>query len=197
MPQGLSNVPATFNRCVMNILRSVRELAPSYFDDAFVHSRAMDGKTDVEVHRLHVRKVLTLMRNHKLYANLKRCIFAASKIPLLGCIMGKHGVRTDPEKIKAITDWPVPTYVKGLRKFLGLATYLHQILAQLRRDDCSSLSLIELEKMRNGYRLLISALLRRYRADLDTITSFGDCRSRQTIPQVCDASDFASGCALL
>ena len=40
--------------------------------------------------------------------------------------MGKHGVPPDPEKIKAITDWPVPTDIKGLRKFLGLADYLHK-----------------------------------------------------------------------
>ena len=64
MPQGLSNAPATFNRCVTNLLRSVREFVPSYFDDAFVHSRAMDGQTDVEIHQLHVRKVLTVMRAH-------------------------------------------------------------------------------------------------------------------------------------
>ena len=109
MPQGLSNAPATFNRCVTNLLRSVREFAPSYFDDVFVHSRAMDGKMDVEVHRTQVRQVLTLMRKHKPYANLKKCIFAARKISLLGCIVDKHGVRPDPEKIKAITDWPMPT----------------------------------------------------------------------------------------
>ena len=115
-----------FNRCVTNLLRSVREFAPSYFDDVFVDSWAMDGKTDLEVHRLHVRKVLILMREHKLYANLKTCKFAASKIPLLGCIVGKHGVQPDPKKIKAITDWPVPTDIKGLRKFLGLAAYLHK-----------------------------------------------------------------------
>ena len=98
MPQRLSNAPDTFNRCVTNPLRSVREFAPSYFDNVFVHSRAMDEQTDLEVYRLHVRKVLTLMREHKLYANLKKCIFAASELPLLGCIVGKHGVRPDPEK---------------------------------------------------------------------------------------------------
>ena len=70
-------------------------------------------------------KVLTLMREHKLYANLKKYIVAASEIPLLGCIVGKHGVRPYPERIKAITDWPVPTDIKGPRKFLGLAAYLH------------------------------------------------------------------------
>ena len=47
-------------------------------------------------------------------------------MPLLGCIVGKHGVRPDPEKIKAITDWPVSVDVKGLRLFLWLAAYLHK-----------------------------------------------------------------------
>ncbi|TMW57438.1 hypothetical protein Poli38472_003363 [Pythium oligandrum] len=126
MPQGLSNAPAAFNWCVSHLLRPVRAFAPSYFDDVFVHNRATDGKTDLEVHRLHLREVLTLMRKHKLYANLKKCIFAASEIPVLGCIVGKNGVRPDPEKIRAIKEWPTPVDVKGLQKFLGLAAYLHE-----------------------------------------------------------------------
>ena len=126
MPHGFSNAPATFNRCVTNLLRSVRDSAPIYFDDVFVHSRAMDGLTDVEAYRLHVQKVLTLMREHKLYANLKKCIFAAREIPLLGCIVGKLDVRPDPEKIKVIMNWPVPNDVKGHRKFLVIAAYLHK-----------------------------------------------------------------------
>ena len=90
MPQGLSNAPAIFNRCVSHLLRPVRDFAPSCFDHVCIHTRAMDGMADVEVHRIHVRKVLTLMREHELYANLKKCIFVASEIPLLGCIVGKN-----------------------------------------------------------------------------------------------------------
>ena len=95
MPQGLSITTDTLNRCANNLLRSVQDFASSYFKVVFVHSRDMNGKTDYEVHRTHFRKVLALMREHKLYANLKKCIFAASKIPLLGCIVGKHGVSPD------------------------------------------------------------------------------------------------------
>ena len=58
--------------------------------------------------------VLTLIRGHKMYTNLKKCIIAYSDIPLLRCIVEKHGVHPDPEKIKAITDWTVPTDMKGL-----------------------------------------------------------------------------------
>uniref|UniRef100_A0AAV1TDT2 Uncharacterized protein n=1 Tax=Peronospora matthiolae TaxID=2874970 RepID=A0AAV1TDT2_9STRA len=86
----------------------------------------MDGKTDVEVHTIHIRKFLTLMREHTLFANIKKLTFAANEIPLLGCIVGENGVRPDPKKVKAISDWPVPVDIKGLRKFLGLAAYLHK-----------------------------------------------------------------------
>ena len=59
------------------------------------------------------------------YTNLKKGIFAAREIPLLCCIVGKHGVRPDPETIKEITDWPVSADIKRLRKFLGIETYVH------------------------------------------------------------------------
>ena len=42
MPQGLSIAPATFNRWNINLLRSVRDFALSYFDDVFVDRRSMD-----------------------------------------------------------------------------------------------------------------------------------------------------------
>ncbi|KAG2882642.1 hypothetical protein PC114_g20922 [Phytophthora cactorum] len=124
MSQGLKNAPATFNRCVTHLLPSVRDFALSYFDDVFVHSRAVNRKTDVEVHKEHLRKLLGLMRKHKLYANLKKCIFGASEIPILGCLVGKNGVRPDPEKVRVISEWPTLSNVKELRQFLGLATYL-------------------------------------------------------------------------
>ncbi|KAG3255386.1 hypothetical protein PI124_g81 [Phytophthora idaei] len=89
MPQGLKNAPATFNRCVTHLLRSVRDFAPSYFDEVFVHIRAVNGKTDIEVHKEHLRKLLGLMRKHKLYANLKKCIFGASEIPFSGVSSGR------------------------------------------------------------------------------------------------------------
>ncbi|KAG2980819.1 hypothetical protein PC120_g24890 [Phytophthora cactorum] len=94
-PQGLKNAPATFKRCVTHLLCSVRDFAPSYFDDLFIHSRAVNGKTDVEVHKEHLRKLLGLMRKHKLYANLKKCVFGRARYPF-----------------------------SGVSSFLGLATYL-------------------------------------------------------------------------
>ena len=69
------------------------------------------------------------MRTNKLYANASKCIFGAHEIPFLGCFIGKRDLRADPAKVKAIVDWPVPENKKDLRKWLGLANYLHKYIA--------------------------------------------------------------------
>jgi len=146
MPQGLSNAPATFNRCVSQLFRSCRNFAPCYFDDIFIHSKSEANLSEVQVHTGHLREVLSVMRKYKLYANIKKCIFGAPEIPVLGCFVGRNGVRADPEKIKAIVDWPVPQNVKELRQWLGIANYLHKytknyadivrpLSALLRKDE--------------------------------------------------------------
>jgi hypothetical protein len=126
MPQGLKNAPATFNRVVTHLLRPCRAFAPSYFDDVYIHSKACDGLSDVEVHRLHLRRVLQILRDNGLYANLQKCMFGVEEIPVLGDFVGVNGCRVDPEKVSAIVNWPAPTCVKDLRKWLGLANYLHK-----------------------------------------------------------------------
>ena len=89
MPQGLSNAPATFNRLVTQLFRLHRGYAQTYFDAIFVHSRDMNGRSDVDNHIDHLRAVLECMRTNKLYANASKCIFGTQDIPFLGCSIGK------------------------------------------------------------------------------------------------------------
>ena len=102
MPRGLKNAPATYNRMVTQVLRPLRAFAPSYFDDIFVHSRAEDKLSAIEVHLGRLKRVFQVMRDNKLYANLKKCVFCAPEIPVLGCYVSQHGVRADLEKISSI-----------------------------------------------------------------------------------------------
>ncbi|KAG3057214.1 hypothetical protein PI125_g25433 [Phytophthora idaei] len=126
MPQGLSNTPATFNRLVTQLFRPLGAYAQTYFDDIFVHRRAGDGKAAMEVHLGHLRRVLEVMRANKLNANIDKCVFASPEIKVLGCFVSNVGVRADPEKVKAVAAWPTPRSQKDLRKWLGLASYLHK-----------------------------------------------------------------------
>ena len=66
------------------------------------------------------------MRTYELYANASRCIVGAEDIPFRGYFIGTRGLRVDPDKVKAIVNWPVPKNQKDLRKWLGLANHLHK-----------------------------------------------------------------------
>ncbi len=196
MPQGLSNAPATFNRFVSHILRSVRDFAPSYFDDIFIHSRAMDGMTALEVHRMHFRRVMEIMKANKLYSNLKKCIFAASEIPVLGCFVGKDGVRPDPEKIRTINEWPVPKTVKELRQFLGLATYLHKYSNNYARIVYPLSQLLKKDQEWQWTEECQEAFLTLKRSLMEApILALPD--PDRPFYVVCDASNFAIGNALM
>ena len=45
------------------------------------------------------------------------------QINYLGHVVGHKGITTDPDKIKAVTEWPRPTTVNEVRSFLGFVSY--------------------------------------------------------------------------
>jgi len=49
-------------------------------------------------------------------------------VSFLGHRVSGNGLATDPEKIKAVTEWPVPNSVKEVRSFLGLAGYYRRFV---------------------------------------------------------------------
>lgn len=196
MPQGLKNAPATFNRLVQNAMRKHRSYAPAYFDDIYIHSSPSKDQTAIEIHLNHLRKVFDTMREYKLYSNLKKCIFCVEEIPVLGCYVGVHGVRADPEKVEAITKWQEPKDVKTLRKFLGLATYLHRYAenyAQIARP------LSDLLKKDNQWDWSEECQLafNEIKASLVKAPILALPDYSRSFSVVCDASDYAIGCALM
>lgn len=43
-------------------------------------------------------------------------------------MIGNGSIKTDPEKLKAISDFPIPRNVKELRRFLGLAGWYRRFV---------------------------------------------------------------------
>ncbi|XP_039059943.1 uncharacterized protein LOC120203853 [Hibiscus syriacus] len=59
-------------------------------------------------HAEHLRIILSTLRGEHLYANLKKCAFCTNQVTFLGFIVSSQGLAVDPEKIKAIQEWPEP-----------------------------------------------------------------------------------------
>ncbi|KAK1616575.1 hypothetical protein QYE76_022092 [Lolium multiflorum] len=98
---GLTNAPSTFMRLTNHVLREfIGKFVVVYFDDILIYSR---NESD---HTIHIRHVLQVLRDNKLYGNLEKCTFYKDKVIFLGYVVSKHGVEVDVSKIEAIQNWP-------------------------------------------------------------------------------------------
>jgi len=52
----------------------------------------------------------------------------SSKLKFLGHVVTSGGMYPDPDKIRAVTEWPAPKTVLELRSFLGLANYFRKYI---------------------------------------------------------------------
>ena len=123
MPFGLTNAPSTFMRLMNHVLREfIGRFVVVYFDDILIYSRNESEHCD------HIRQVLQVLRDNKLYANLEKCTFAKDKVIFLGYVVSKNGVEVDSSKIEAIQNWPIPMNVSQVRSFLGLAGFYRRFV---------------------------------------------------------------------
>ena len=98
-----------------------------YFDDVLIYMRSWKD------HYQHVDMVLKLLKEKKLYAKTSKCFFGVQEVEYLGHIVSHEGVKVDPNKIKAIKEWKVPTTIKKLRGFLGLTGYYRKFFKNYGR----------------------------------------------------------------
>ena len=123
MPFGLCNAPATFQRLMNDVLRPfIDKFAVVYMDDILIYSQ------DAQQHEEHMRQVLQVLREQKLFCRKEKCSFGMGEVEYLGHTAGPKGVRMDDRKVEAIQHWPTPTGKKDLRSFLGLACYYRRFI---------------------------------------------------------------------
>ncbi|GKF37232.1 putative reverse transcriptase domain-containing protein [Tanacetum coccineum] len=122
MPFGLTNAPAVFMDLMNRIFHEyLDKFVIVFIDDILVYSKSE------EEHERHLRIVLEILRQKKLYAKFSKCEFWLQQVAFLGHIVSADGIIMDPSKVKAITKWPRPTTVTEVRSFLGLAGYYRRL----------------------------------------------------------------------
>ncbi|KAK8921802.1 hypothetical protein KSP39_PZI019922 [Platanthera zijinensis] len=123
MSFGLTNAPSGFkdmmNRAFCEFLD---KFVIVFIDDILVYSKTR------EEHAVHLRLVLSTLRQHQLYAKLTKCEFWLDRVAFLGHVISGDGLSVDPAKVSAVMDWKRPSTPTEIRSFLGLAGYYRRFV---------------------------------------------------------------------
>jgi hypothetical protein len=123
MPFGVTNAPSVFMDLMNRVFHKyLDQFVVVFIDDILVYSATSKD------HEEHLRTVLSILREKKLFAKLKKCEFWLKEVSFLGHVISKDGVAVDPRKIEAVTNWERPSNVNEIRSFLGFAGYYRRFV---------------------------------------------------------------------
>ena len=75
--------------------------------------------------------VLSILEKESLYAKESKCEFGMNGLLHLGHMISVDGVQVDPEKTRAIVDWPTPTNLRQLKIYLVLYGFYRRFVKKI------------------------------------------------------------------
>ena len=76
-----------------------------FIDDILIYSKSKENQ------ERHLRLVLQVLKEKKLYAKLKKCEFWLYSVTFLGHVISKDGISVDLKKVEAVVEWNRPNNV--------------------------------------------------------------------------------------
>ncbi|KAF5811168.1 putative nucleotidyltransferase, Ribonuclease H [Helianthus annuus] len=128
MPFGLTNAPAAF----MDLMNRVCKPYLDKFDIVFIDDILIYSKSQAD-HEKHLRCILKLLHQEKLYAKFSKCDFWLREVQFLGHVVSERGIQVDPAKVEAVMNWQEPKTPTEIRSFLGLAGYYRHFIENFSR----------------------------------------------------------------
>ena len=102
--------PHSFGRAMGAVINALKGFSiQNYLDDLICASKSW------ETHLLEFQALLTQLQRFGFTINPKKCTFGKSQVTFLGFIVDGTGVKPDPAKVRAMTDFPDPRNVGELK----------------------------------------------------------------------------------
>nr|GEY35861.1 putative reverse transcriptase domain-containing protein [Tanacetum cinerariifolium] len=120
---GLTNTPTVFMDLMNRVCKPyLDKFVIVFIDDIIIYSK------NKEDHEEHLKNILELLKNEKLYTKFSKCDFWLESVHFLGHVIDNDGVYVDPTKVEAIRNWYAPTTPTEVRQFMGLAGYYRRFI---------------------------------------------------------------------
>jgi len=119
MPFGLCNATSTTSRLMDKVVSAcLKDRVFVYLDDLLVVSSSFESHLEIALHLKRVGLTINIDKSH----------FCMRRVRYLGHIIGDGGIRMDPEKGRAIADFPIPRTLRGLNSFMGLCGWYRKFV---------------------------------------------------------------------
>ena len=123
MPFGVTNAPGVFMEYMNGIFHPlVDRFVVVFIDDILVYSKSE------EEHAEHLRVVLRVLKEKKLFSKLYKCEFWLREVSFLGNVVSKGGIAVDPSKVGAVLQWESLKSIFEIISFLGLGGYYRRFI---------------------------------------------------------------------
>ena len=121
LAMGLSGAVATFTALMNKVLKGLiwKEHIYCYLDDILVATPTFDQ------HTRSLTLLLTRLKEYNLKCKLRKCDFLRSELLYLGYRISPSGIGVDPAKTIVIDNFPRPSTMHSLQRFLGLCCFYH------------------------------------------------------------------------
>ncbi|CAG5041301.1 unnamed protein product [Parnassius apollo] len=83
---------------------------------------------DLQSHVEKLRLVFDRFRDFNLKLQPDKCEFLRHEVTYLGHVITDKGVTPNPDKVKAVSDYPIPKNPKEIKSFLGLVGYYRRFI---------------------------------------------------------------------
>ena len=120
---GSTSAPAQWTRLMEAILRPyLGDFVVIFLDDMCIFSKT------AEEHVRHLNTVYRVLAKNSIYLRFGKCFFFNQRFKFLGWIIENGTLKPDPDKLKALREWPIPTSKQEVRSFTGFCNFYKRLI---------------------------------------------------------------------